>query len=226
MRPTALARGLAPALHAPFGMPRVTRAALIGVAIVVISSAAAWWWLGQGPTAEDFAGLQSPRITRLPDERMLVVDVAGDPNVVGGSAFKALFSAYYGLNGVSRMSRPPAPRARWPHPADTPKAQWLGRYALPLPTGSTAASAPAGSTGAHVDTWTYGEVAELLHVGPYSAEQPDIERLQAFVVARGYRVIGEHEEEYVRGPGMILAGDPAKYLTILRLRVAPAGTAP
>jgi hypothetical protein len=34
-------------------------------------------------------------------------------------------------------------------------------------------------------------------------------------------VIGEHEEEYVKGPGMLLAGDPAEYLTIIRLRIEP-----
>jgi len=70
-----------------------------------------------------------------------------------------------------------------------------------------------------ITTWAHGEVAEILHVGRYSAEQPDIERLFDFINAQGYRVIGEHEEEYVKGPGMIFAGDPEQYLTIIRLRV-------
>jgi hypothetical protein len=33
--------------------------------------------------------------------------------------------------------------------------------------------------------------------------------------------MGDHEEEYVRGPGMVFAGDPRKYLTIIRLRIRP-----
>lgn len=59
-------------------------------------------------------------------------------------------------------------------------------------------------------------------MGSYSSEQRDIERLLAFISAQGYRVIGGHEEEYVKGPGMLLAGDPAEYLTIIRLRIEPA----
>ena len=59
-----------------------------------------------------------------------------------------------------------------------------------------------------ITTWAYGDVAEILHIGSYSTEQPDIERLRAFIDSRGYRVIGDHEEEYVKGPGMIFAGDP------------------
>ena len=59
-----------------------------------------------------------------------------------------------------------------------------------------------------VTTWSYGDVAEALHVGPDSAEQQDIERLLAFITARGDRVVGDHEEEYVKGPGMLFSGDP------------------
>jgi effector-binding domain-containing protein len=65
-------------------------------------------------------------------------------------------------------------------------------------------------------------VAEILHVGSYSSEEPDIRRLHAFVESKGYRVIGDHEEEYVKGPGMFFAGDPDKYLTIIRVRIEKA----
>jgi hypothetical protein len=154
------------------------------------------------------------------DQRMLVVEAAGDPNVVGASAFKLLFSTYFKLDGVSSIGRPPAPRARWPRPQDTPKDTWLGQYALPLP--ESVATTSVESTGALrtvITTWAYGDVAEILHVEPYNAEQPDIERLLNFIKSRGYRVVGDHEEEYVRGPGMLFASDPDKYLTIIRLRV-------
>jgi hypothetical protein len=49
--------------------------------------------------------------------------------------------------------------------------------------------------------------------------QRSLVRLRAFIDSRGYRAIGDHEEEYVKGPGMIFAGDPNTYLTIIRLRV-------
>jgi hypothetical protein len=77
----------------------------------------------------------------------------------------------------------------------------------------------AGPMPTVITTWAYGDVAEILHVGSYSTEQPDIERLHAFIDSHGYRVVGDHEEEYVKGPGMIFAGDPNAYLTIIRLRV-------
>ena len=188
------------------------------LALVAVAGALALWF-GQGPNPADFADLREPRITRMNDQRMLVVEATGDPNVVGADAFKLLFGTYFKLDGVSRAAGTPAPRARWPRPLDTPKAAWLGQYALPVPTGAALPAPPAGTLRVTIATWVYGDVAEILHVGPYNAEQADTERLLHFVAERGYRVVGDHEEEYVKGPGMFFAGDPAKYLTIIRLRV-------
>jgi hypothetical protein len=180
---------------------------------------AAWSW--RGPQASDLADLRDPRLTRLSDRRMLVIEAAGDPNVVGAQAFSALFRAYYRLEGVSRFGSPPAPRARWPQPVPAAKSEWHGQYALPVPEPAVLNSADAagGELVAAIRTWSYGDVVEVLHIGPYSAEDRDIQRLKEFAAAHGYRIIGDHEEEYVRGPGMIFRGDPDKYLTIIRLRV-------
>jgi hypothetical protein len=87
---------------------------VLAVVIVIIGAV---FWLRSGPDASQFADLRDPRFIRLPDERMLVVEATGDPNLVGARAFKQLFSTYYALDGVSRRQRPPAPRARWPRPA-------------------------------------------------------------------------------------------------------------
>jgi hypothetical protein len=200
----------------------MTRVVLLaGLTVIVAIVIVGVLWLRSGPDAAQFAHLNDPRLTRLPDQRMLVIEAIGDPNVVGAKAFKLLFSTYYTLDGVSRGSRPPAPRARWAQPASTPKEQWVGHYALPIP--ASIASLPSTSDNPELPTtlatWTYGDVAEILHVGPYSTEEPDIRRLHEFVRSKGYQVVGEHEEEYVRGPGMIFAGDPNKYLTIIRVRV-------
>lgn len=197
-----------------------TRWLLIGGALVVGTGAAILAWLSRGPTAAQFAHLLEPRLTRLPNQRVLVVEATGDPNRVGAQAFGSLFRAYYKLDGVSRLARPPAPRARWRDPAGTPKHQWLGQYALPVSDAVTAApTADPGALRATIATWAYGDVAEVLHVGSYSTEQPDIERLHAFIASQGYQVVGDHEEEYVKGPGMLFTGDPETYLTIIRLRV-------
>ncbi len=190
---------------------------LLAVATAVVAIA---WWFTRGPDPAQFAHLKNPRFATRADETMLVVHATGDPNLVASRAFSTLFRTYYRLDGVSRMQRPPAPRARWPKPLETPKGRWVGQYAVPVPAIS-ALPAPAGEADQSptLTTWTYGDVAEILHVGSYASEASDIMRLHEFVTSNGYRVIGEHEEEYVSGPGMFFAGDPEKYLTIIRVRV-------
>jgi hypothetical protein len=196
---------------------------IVGSIAVVIAGVAAAIWLRSGPDPAEFTYLMAPHLTHLQPQRMLVVEATGDPNVVSAGAIKLLFATYFKSNGVSRMQPPPAPRARWPRSFDTPGIEWVGRYALPV--GEQVTEVPAGPVPAglrvSLETWEYGDVAEVVHIGPYNNEAQDISRLQNFVATSGYRVIGDHEEEYVRGPGMILAGDPQKYITIIRLRFVP-----
>ena len=72
---------------------------------------------------------------------------------------------------------------------------------------------------ASLATWEYGEVAEILHLGPYSREEPVLKRLREFIREQGYFILGGHEEEYIIGPTQGGKGDPEKYVTILRYRV-------
>ena len=68
-------------------------------------------------------------------------------------------------------------------------------------------------------TWDYGSVAQVLHVGRYDAEADTIRNLHDFVRTQGYEVTGLHEEEYLRGPGMLFKGNPDRYLTVIRYPV-------
>jgi hypothetical protein len=165
--------------------------------------------------AQDFSryeALKNPRIITMPDQKMLVVESKGDPNVSASTAFTLLFRSFFGLPGARMTS---APRARWTNKLTDPKAEWVGLYAMPLPESVTAL--PAGMTGVRIEAWTYGEVAEILHVGPYADEAPTVQKLMAFITDKGYAVAGPHEEEYLRGPGQ--APSPAEYLTIIRYQV-------
>ena len=72
-------------------------------------------------------------------------------------------------------------------------------------------------------TWEYGEVAEILHIGPYDKEDQTIAKLMTFIEQQGYEIIGEHEEEYLKGPGMFFKGNPEKYYTIIRYQVKKIG---
>jgi hypothetical protein len=157
--------------------------------------------------------LKNPQINKMPDkQKMLVVEAKGDPNVVGKEAFSLLFKTFFSLKGVKMVP----PRARWSNMVTDPKNEWIGLYALPLPDHIT--ELPAGVTGGKIEDWDYGEVAEILHIGPYSEEGPTIEKLHLFIEEQGYQITGPHEEEYLKGPGMGPV-DPAEYVTIIRYSV-------
>lgn len=158
-----------------------------------------------------FEPLKEPRIRTMPAQKMLVVESKGDPNTSAQAGISLLFKTFFSLPGVTMT----APRSRWLSPLDTPKEKWVGLYALPLP--DSVAGLPAGTTGARIEVWQYGEVAEILHLGGYDKEPPTIEKLLKFIAEKGYVASGPHEEEYLAGPGMV--ADPAKYQTIIRYQV-------
>jgi hypothetical protein len=195
----------------------IAAAALIVAAIALLA--------GGGPDPAQFEHLKQPQIRTMANQKVLVVETKGDPTVVGGDAFGLLFKTYFQLKGVPKRAKNLTPRARWPLGLDTPKDQWVGRYAMPVPENvASLPQQPAETSGlqAQLTTWEYGEVAEILHVGPYSREEPTIRKLTDFIKDSGYIVVGEHEEEYIKGPGVFSQGDPEKYLTIIRYRVRKA----
>jgi hypothetical protein len=52
------------------------------------------------------------------------------------------------------------------------------------------------ATRLRLDRFGEGLVAQVLHIGPYSAERPTIERLHTFIAEAGYRPCGKHHEIY------------------------------
>ena len=57
-----------------------------------------------------------------------------------------------------------------------------------------------------------GKCAQILHVGPFSAEGPTVARVHAFIDAVGKRS-GKHHEIYLSD---IRKADPAKWKTVIR----------
>jgi hypothetical protein len=165
-----------------------------------------------------FENLKELKISTKKNQKMLVVEAKGDPNIMGGQAFGLLFQLYYRINETPKPLRD-FPRARWPESLQAPKAQWSGLYALPVPETVTQLPPHQEPNGlkASLAIWEYGEVAEILHVGPYSREEPTLKRLQKFVDQQGYTIIGGHEEEYIKGPES--NENPDEFVTILRYRV-------
>jgi len=168
----------------------------------------------------EYNKLLEPQISVKPDQNMLVIESKGDPSQAG-AVMKDLFKSFYALKKQHKNIQMSAPRARWLADFGQSKEQWIGLWALPLPEDvknlTELKEIPAGLK---IEVWQYGAVAEILHVGPYSAEPPTIQKLMDYITAQGYIIIGPHEEEYLKGPGMFGKGNPEKYKTIIRYQVA------
>jgi hypothetical protein len=63
------------------------------------------------------------------------------------------------------------------------------------------------------DTLAEGKCAQILHIGPFSAEGPTIARVHHFIEASGSQLHGRHHEIYLSD---IRKADPAKWKTIIR----------
>ena len=58
-----------------------------------------------------------------------------------------------------------------------------------------------------------GLAAQIMHIGPFSAEGPTIDRLHAFVRENGYKLRGKHHEIYLSDPRRTA---PEKLKTVIR----------
>jgi hypothetical protein len=169
--------------------------------------------------------LREPILHPLPDVRVIEVEAGGATSAeAAGKAIGLLYRTWYGLD-VDHGQRV-APRARWTFGTEAGAATSQGRFGLPVPDEVQVLDDPPTVDGMtpRLATWTYGETGEILHEGSYASEGPTIARLQRTIAARGCEIAGEHEEEYLVGPGMFFQGDPDRYLTVIRypVRCAPA----
>jgi hypothetical protein len=159
--------------------------------------------------------LTEPRIVAMPAERMAVVETVGNPEEVGKQAIQALYGAVYGLKfaqkKLGREFKVKPLRARWPGAFRKPPSQFHGIWGLPVPPLTRAVPQKVPGTPVQLQTWSYGTVAEVLHLGPYSAERPTIERLLRFIREQGYEVNGVHEEEYLSRPDAKLPRTVIRY---------------
>ncbi len=169
-----------------------------------------------------FGVRQKPAIVEMPAQKTAVVRSLGDPNEVGPDVFPALFGALYTLKFKVLKPRGAefkvsAPRARWPLPLDTPREQWVSLWGIPVPDDlapdelpQTVPDVPVG-----LETWEYGTMAHILHLGPYADEPATVARLHTFVAESGYEIARPHEEEYLTKP------DARQMKTIIRYPVTP-----
>ena len=90
-------------------------------------------------------------------------------------------------------------------------------HGLPVPEDTTSLPQKVPDVEVKIETWGYGTVAQILHLGPYDQEHPTIERLHRFIEESGYEIAGPHEEEYLTRP------DAKVIKTIIRYSIRREG---
>ncbi|MDA8213435.1 MAG: GyrI-like domain-containing protein [Clostridia bacterium] len=160
-----------------------------------------------------------PEITTMASQKMAVVYTKGDPNAEMTKAMPALFGSVYKLKFELKKQgvefKVGKLRARWPDAHLVPKDQWTGIWALPVPNDVTELPQKVQDVEVKLETWHYGIVAQVLHIGPYSEEGPTVQRLHDFINENGYQLAGQHEEEYLTTPTAKVQK------TIIRYEISP-----
>lgn len=115
-----------------------------------------------------------PQILKIPRQKMAVIYLKGDPNVVCAQCLPALYTTIYGIKKILKAQgvdfKVEKLRARWPGAENLPKKEWLGIYALPIPedTMSLPPQNKVYGIKVKIEEWEYGTVVQILHEGPYT----------------------------------------------------------
>lgn len=192
------------------------------------------------------ASAKTPALVTVPPLPYLMVDGSGDPNTAPAyaEAITALYSVAYTLKFASKNSPAgidftvmPLQGLWWAADmaayATGTREDWHWTMMILQPEHITAEMVadaieqtrakknPAGLDHVRFATYDEGLAAQVLHVGPYSAEAPTIERLHGWIAAQGYTHIGagKHHELYLSDPNRTA---PEKLKTIIRQPVAAA----
>lgn len=168
-----------------------------------------------------------PVISDMPAQQVVSIEINGDPNQQTAKLMPLLYSAAYAVRKRYKEKGMPFKveklRGRWPQSNITKsKDSWTGAYALPIP--NDAITLPAVDPDKQIDSfqvkveeWQYGQVAYILHVGPYSTEERTIQLLLDYIASKGMRVVANsHEEIYLSDPRKT-AEDKLKTIILYRV---------
>ncbi|MCK9408537.1 MAG: GyrI-like domain-containing protein [Bacteroidetes bacterium] len=179
---------------------------------------------------KEFHSLYTPStksisIVEVPSMSYVLIDGKGDPNTVKeyGEAVEALYIVSYTIkffykkqkNGIDYTVLPL--EGLWWVPnmeqfSSKKKEDWLWRMMIMQPEFVTAEvfknaveivrqkKNPVALDKLTFGTYDEGKCAQILHVGPYSAEGPTIDRLHTFIAKQGYTRTGKHHEIYLNDP--------------------------
>jgi len=148
---------------------------------------------------------KEPQIVEMPAQKMAVVRGKGAPDIVFPELMPALYGSVYTLKFDLKKKGLPTfkvsgLRARYPDAHLVPKDEWTHIIALPIPEETTSLPQKVPDVEVKIETWHYGTVAQILHIGTYDQETPTVSRLHQFIKDSGYEIAGDHEEEYLTTP--------------------------
>ena len=146
-----------------------------------------------------------PQILEMPSQKMAVVYAQGAPDKVFPEVMPALYGSVFTLKFDLKKKGLPTfkvsgLRARYPDAHLVPKDKWAHIIGLPVPEDTTSLPQKEAGTEVKIETWEYGTIAQILHLGAYDQEYATVERLHQFIEDSGYEIAGHHEEEYLTRP--------------------------
>lgn len=180
---------------------------------------------------------KEPEIVEVPDMKLLMVDGEGDPN--NSQTFQDAVDVLYSVSYTLKFMMKNAGKADWTvmpleglwwmdDPAGFSmenKDAWKWTLMLMQPSFVTESDVreaieqvskkkdlPALSK-LRFETLKGGPAAQIMHIGPYEAEPPTIEKLHKFVEESGHKLRGKHHEIYLGDPRRTA---PEKLKTVLR----------
>jgi hypothetical protein len=186
------------------------------------------------------ASSRGPQLVRIPERAFAMIDGRGDPNTSTEyrDAHEALYSLSYTLKfalkkELGRSYCVGALEGLWWADDMTAfalevKADWRWTMMMCQPDDATperfaraqddiSRRKPLAALGSvRLERYTEGLSAQIMHIGPYSAEGPTIARLHAFIQASGGIFDGrrqKHHETYLSDPRRAA---PGKWRTIIR----------
>ncbi|UCG41996.1 MAG: GyrI-like domain-containing protein [candidate division WOR-3 bacterium] len=188
-----------------------------------------------------FPSTKVPSVVRVPKMNFLMIDGKGDPR--NAKSFQEAIGALYGTaytmkfmydkgHPIRNARVPPLEGLFWTQGRrlmsfDTHKGLcWTLMLRMPEPVGKRAVSAaikaltekkdPPGLDKLRFESLSEGLAVQIMHIGPYSAEPPTVERLFGFCRGNGYSPSGKHHEIYHSDPNRT---KPEKLKTVIRYPV-------
>ncbi len=191
---------------------------------------------------------KAPAVVEVPELSFLMVDGQGDPNhnPEFAAAVEALYGASYTLKFAAKLgplqvdypvmpleglwwSEPPLPDLAAYLTADRRGWRWTVMIMQPEFTTADMVAEAVEKVRKKKDSPALGKLrlerlhegmaVQIMHIGPYSEELPNLQRLEAFAHEQGYTLHGKHHEIYLSDPRRTA---PEKLKTVLRHAVVEA----